>query len=141
MPVCVTVLPLSGSIVQSNFAYVDCTNNYANTPAAIIGRVQNAIRHCIIGKGMVSCRICASMTNNTANRTLCSNFRIFYRAILNGNISIDRTIIFFIIARSPANQTADTNTTSTGNRAVGQMAVIQFDFGPASTLLMNAPMP
>ena len=122
---CITAF---GSIVQSNFAYVDCTNNYANTPAAIIGRVQSATRHCIIGKGMVSCRICTSMTNNTANRTFCSNLSIFYRAICNGDISIDRTIIFFIIARSPANQTADTSTTSTGNRAVGQMAVIQFDF-------------
>ena len=69
------------------------------------------------------------MTNNTANRTFCSNLSIFYRAICNGDISIDRTIIFFIIARSPANQTTNTSTTIAVNRAVSQMAVIQFNLG------------
>ena len=69
------------------------------------------------------------MTNNTANRTLCSNFRIFYRAILNGNISINRTIVGIVVTGSPANQTTNTSTTIADNRAVSQMAVIQFNLG------------
>ena len=111
--------------VHGQLAYVGGSHNDADTPAAIIGRSQRIAGYGAVTDGVVGCGICTGMSNETANRTVAGDRTVFHRAVVDGDLRVNGAIVLVVVSRCPADETADTGTASTGDGAVGQVAVRQ----------------
>ena len=95
-----------GAIGDCHLADVGCTHDGTGTPTAVVGSkgavFNNTNFNKVVSSGVISC-----MTNDTTNRTVCSNLTIENLAILHIDVSIYRTVILIVVACRPTDETAN----------------------------------